>query len=192
MPLRFKRSNATRQARAEPPLCARRQNRSVRPDETPLPRHRSEHSRQPNCRAPPDPRQPIGEIRAMAAPEGHPTPVLAGDEPVPVVLDLMQPARASRRLVDEERATREDETSRRNAPRTPGRDTPQHDAVCGWRGRSCDLPYVSNAKAPRSSFPYCCRHSCCGDDARATGHGRFCGSLVQVVEGARPSKMPRG
>ena len=30
MPLRFQRSNATRQARAEPPLCARRQNRSVR------------------------------------------------------------------------------------------------------------------------------------------------------------------
>ena len=62
-----------------------------------------------------DLRQLVGEIRAVAAPEGYSPPVLAGDDPVTVVLDLVQPARAGGRPVDEDRLTREDETSRGSA-----------------------------------------------------------------------------
>src|SRR5271169_6295134 len=76
-----------------------------------------------------DLRQPVGEIRAVAAPKGHSASFLAGDDPVPVVLDLVQPVRAGGWPIDEERLTREDETSRRGAPGGPDRGTPQHAAV---------------------------------------------------------------
>src|SRR5580704_10693121 len=62
-----------------------------------------------------DLRQSVGEIRAVAAPKGHSASLLAGDDPVAVVLDLVQPVRAGGRPIDEERLTREDETSRRVA-----------------------------------------------------------------------------
>jgi len=68
----------------------------------------------------------------VAAPKGHSASLLAGEDPVAVVLDLVQPARAGGRPIDEERLTREDETSRRGAPGTLGRDTPQHALV--YRG----------------------------------------------------------
>src|SRR5271165_7164061 len=79
-----------------------------------------------------DLRQSVGEIRTVAAPKGHSASLLAGEDPVPVVLDLVQPARAGGRPVDEKRLTREYETSRRGAPGTLGRDTPQHALV--YRG----------------------------------------------------------
>ena len=63
-----------------------------------------------------DLRQPVGEIRAVAAPKGRPASFLAGDDPIAVVLDLMQPARAGGWMVDEDRLTRENETSRRGPP----------------------------------------------------------------------------
>jgi hypothetical protein len=44
--------NALHKCRASP-LCARRQNRSARPDGTRPPRHQSERSRLPNCKPPP-------------------------------------------------------------------------------------------------------------------------------------------
>src|SRR5580704_1942152 len=78
-----------------------------------------------------DLRQPVGEIRAVAGPKGHAASVLAGDDPVAVVLDLVQPARAGGRPIDEERLTREDETGRRSAPGTPARGTPQHRLYVG-------------------------------------------------------------
>ena len=81
-----------------------------------------------------DLRQPVGEIRAIAGPKDHSSSLLAGDDPVSVVLDLVQPARARRRFVDETRLTRDNETSRRTAPRTCRGDTPEHAAVC--RGRT--------------------------------------------------------
>ena len=43
-----------------------------------------------------DLRQPVGEVRAVAAPKGYAASLLAGDDPVSVVLDLVQPARARR------------------------------------------------------------------------------------------------
>ena len=67
-----------------------------------------------------DLRQPVGEIRAVTAPHGHSASVLAGDDPVTVMLDLVQPVRAGGGTVDEERLTGEDETGRRGAPRTLG------------------------------------------------------------------------
>jgi hypothetical protein len=36
-----------------------------------------------------DLRQPVGEIRAVAGPQGYAASVVAGDDPVPAVLDLM-------------------------------------------------------------------------------------------------------
>jgi hypothetical protein len=56
-----------------------------------------------------DLRQPVGEIRTLAGPKGHSASVLAGEDTVAVVLDLVQPARAGRRPIDEERLTQEDE-----------------------------------------------------------------------------------
>ena len=41
-----------------------------------------------------DLRQSVGEIRAVAAPKGYSASVLAGDDPIAVVLDLVQPVRA--------------------------------------------------------------------------------------------------
>src|SRR5271165_2596860 len=81
-----------------------------------------------------DLRQLVGEIRAVAAPKDYSASFLACDDPVPVVLDLMQPAHGGGRLVDEEGLAREDETSRRGPPGTLGRDTPQHVAV--YKGRT--------------------------------------------------------
>ena len=63
-----------------------------------------------------DLRQPVGEIRAVAGPKGYSASFLAGDDPIAVVLDLVQPARTGGRMVDEDRLTREDETSRRGPP----------------------------------------------------------------------------
>jgi len=53
--------------------------------------------------------------------KGYAASVLARDDPVSVVLDLMQPAQAGGRLVDKERLTRENETSRLGPPGTPWR-----------------------------------------------------------------------
>ena len=52
-----------------------------------------------------DRRQPAGEVRAVAAPQRDTFAVLAGEEPVAVVLDFVQPAGTG----DEERLTREEE-----------------------------------------------------------------------------------
>jgi hypothetical protein len=47
----------------------------------------------------------------VAAPEGHSAFFLVGNDPVPVVLDLVQPVRARGWPLDEERLTGEDETT---------------------------------------------------------------------------------
>jgi hypothetical protein len=68
---------------------------------------------------------------------------------VSVVFDFMQPARAGGGLVDEARLARENETSRRFAPGTPGRDTPQHGAVCSGEGRLCEAVRLRGKGAAR-------------------------------------------
>ena len=59
--------------------------------------------------------------------------LLAGEDPVSVVLDLVQPARPGGRMGDEGRLTRLDEAGRRGAPGTRRRDTPQHARDVGDR-----------------------------------------------------------
>ena len=128
--MRLKRSNATRHARAEPAFV-RRAAKSECPSERSM-------TASPSIRALSAVKlqtasaTSVGEIRTVAAPKGHSASLLAGEDPVAVVLDLVQPARAGGRPIDEERLTREDETSRRGAPGTLGRDTPQHALV--YRG----------------------------------------------------------
>jgi hypothetical protein len=129
-----------------------------------------------------DLRQPVGEILAVAAPEGQPTPSLRAMIRYPSCLtSCSQPKRVDGLSTRRGRHGRTKPTGGMRRER-PGEIRHNMTPYVGGEGRSCDLPYGSNAKAPRSSFPYCCRFSCSGDDARATGHGRFCGSLVQVVE----------
>jgi len=115
--LRLKRSNATRQARAEPAFvreaakseCPSGRTATVSPSIRAL----SAAKLQTALR---DLRQPVGEVRAVTAPKGGSAAFLAGDDAVSVVLDLAQPLRAGGGPVDEERLTRENETRRRGAP----------------------------------------------------------------------------
>jgi len=46
-------------------------------------------------------RQAIGEVRPVARPERRPVAFLARDDPIAIVLDLVQPARTGGRMVDE-------------------------------------------------------------------------------------------
>ena len=56
-------------------------------------------------------RQAAGEICAMPRPERRPASFLPGDDPIAVVLDLMQPVGAGGQMVDENWLTRTDKTS---------------------------------------------------------------------------------
>jgi hypothetical protein len=67
-----------------------------------------------------DVRQPVGEIRAAAGPQRDALAPVSADDPVSVVLDLMQPIGARRRAGDEERLARANEPGRRGAPSTRG------------------------------------------------------------------------
>jgi hypothetical protein len=55
-------------------------------------------------------------LMPKAAPKGDSASFLVGDDPVSVVFDLVQPAQAGWWLANEERLTRENETSRLGAP----------------------------------------------------------------------------
>ena len=89
------------------PLCAGRQSLNARPRETRLAVDQGAVYRQTADRFG-DLRQPVGEVGAVA-----------GEYPVAVVFDLVQPGGADGRPVDEERLTGEDETGRRGAPGGP-------------------------------------------------------------------------
>jgi hypothetical protein len=73
-----------------------------------------------------NPRKPVAEIRPVTSPKLHPLAFFAGKQSVPIVLDLVRPARPRGRLGDEHRLSGTDETGGRRAPRTRRRDAPQH------------------------------------------------------------------
>src|SRR5271166_2340167 len=78
-------------------------------------------------------RQSVGEVRAVAGPKGRAVLFLASDDPIAVVLDLVQPVRAGGRMVDEDWLAGTDEAGRRAAPGTRRRGTPQHLRSCSGR-----------------------------------------------------------
>jgi len=68
------------------------------------------------------------EVRSVSGPQGDAIGVLAGQEPVAVMLHLVQPARSGGRVADEGWPTGLDEAGRWVAP---GGNTPQHIAHVG-------------------------------------------------------------
>jgi hypothetical protein len=66
----------------------------------------------------------------VARPERDALAPLSGEEPVAVVLDLVQPVGAGGWLGDKERLTWGNEAGRPGAPGTRRGDTPQHPATC--------------------------------------------------------------
>ena len=71
-----------------------------------------------------DLRQSIGEVRAVARPKGRPIAFLAGNDPIAIMFDLMQPVRAGGRMVYEDWLTQPDEAGWQAAPGTRRRGTP--------------------------------------------------------------------
>ena len=70
-------------------------------------------------------------VAAVAGPQPHALTILVGDDPVAVVLELVQPAVTGRHRAGEDRLARDDEAGRPKAlrPRPAGRGAHQHGAV---------------------------------------------------------------
>ena len=60
-----------------------------------------------------DPGQLSGEVGSVPAPQRDPAGLLTDEQPVAVMLDFVDPVRAGRRLGDQRRLGRKDETGRR-------------------------------------------------------------------------------
>src|SRR5208337_4930314 len=87
-----------------------------------------------------DPRQPVGETRAVTAPQRDSLALLPGDDPIAVMFHLIPPVRPRWRAIDKARLTRANEASRRAAPGTRRRvrhNMPGH--IMAFRGRRASL-----------------------------------------------------
>jgi hypothetical protein len=88
-----------------------------------------------------DPQKRVAVIGRVSRPEDDAAGILAGDQPIAVEFNLVDPLRARSRDCCEQRTGRGDEPSRRRAPGTRRGDTPQH--FRAYRGR------VAESESPR-------------------------------------------
>src|SRR5271165_2743668 len=107
-----------------------------------------------------DPREPVGEVGCVPGPQRDPASLLAGEQPVAVMLYLVEPLRTRRRPGYERRLRGNDEPGRRTAPRTRRGGTPQHAQGYGavsldWESR---WPSPTPAPAPARALPSCREH----------------------------------
>ncbi len=132
------------------PWCAGPRSRNARPAGTPRPRRRAGRVDGQRTAPPQRSRQPVGEVGSISGPEGDALTLLAGEDPIAVVLHLVQPARTGGRMADEGRGAMK--TGRRVAPKT--RETmPRHVPCMGEAGpeRKAPRPFGTRPPPERSA-----------------------------------------